>query len=247
MNNTIHNILKEHYDNPFGPIGWKVFVEEIKQVCYKKNQFVEFQNGFKEALQKVYKEYISSNEDDKIELYSQRVSEIVLRFSDFEKQEGPVVCEEYSPEMQMEILGLDLETIKQPVLDIGCGETGGITRYLRKAGISAFGMDRIVEKEKFLIQADWLKTKFGKDKWGTVISHMAFTNHFIFQHKYVGGKPEEYAQAYMEILGSLKVGGEFYYTPDLPFIETILPKDKYSITKKAIRDDIYSVRITRLK
>ena len=40
----------------------------------------------------------------------------------------------------------------------------------------------------------------------------------------------------MELLDSLKPGGEFYYTPDLPFIEQFLSSDSYIVEKNDIKD-----------
>ncbi|HEX2997525.1 MAG TPA: hypothetical protein VHP14_22070, partial [Anaerolineales bacterium] len=50
---------------------------------------------------------------------------------------GQVVCEEYSPLLQIDLLKLDVQTLKQPVLDLGCGSKAGLTRHLRALGMEA--------------------------------------------------------------------------------------------------------------
>jgi hypothetical protein len=69
---------------------------------------------------------------------------------------GHVPCSEYSAELQMRILRLDLSTIKQPLIDIGCGSNANLVRYLRSRKIEAYGVDRIVRhRADFLTEADW--------------------------------------------------------------------------------------------
>ncbi len=40
-----------------------------------------------------------------------------------------VACAEYSPALQMEILGLRMEDLPAPVLDLGCGKSGALVGY----------------------------------------------------------------------------------------------------------------------
>jgi len=52
----------------------------------------------------------------------------------------------------------------------------------------------------------------------------------------------------MDILNALKVGGNFHYAPDLPFIEQYLDKDKYQLTKRSIGNyNLCSTKIIRMK
>ena len=46
---------------------------------------------------------------------------------------GKVVCEEYSPQLQMDLLRLDIHTLEQPLLDIGCGNAAALTRHFARA------------------------------------------------------------------------------------------------------------------
>lgn len=143
-------------------------------------------------------------------------------------------CFEYSVELQLHMLGLAGTPLNEPILDIGCGGNGHLVHYLRKQGLEAFGIDRIVGRSPYLIKTDWLKFSFKPGYWGTIISHMAFSNHFIHHHLRADGRPEDYALKMMAILKSLKISGSFYYAPGLPFIEDLLPPYKYNVYRRAV-------------
>jgi hypothetical protein len=63
---------------------------------------------------------------------------------------------------------------------------------------------------------------------------MAFSNHFLFHHRYKNGSPDRHARMYMQILNSLKSGGSFIYSPGLPFIEQYLPPDRFIVTHQEV-------------
>lgn len=139
----------------------------------------------------------------------------------------PVACSEYPPHLQLQILHIDLNTLRQPVLDVGCGREMNLVNYLRDNGIEAYGIDRFDNESSCYIKSDWLEYDFEAEKWGTIISNLGFSNHFIHHNLRVDGNYRTYAQKYMEILTSLQVGGSFYYAPDLPFIEKHLGTFSY--------------------
>jgi hypothetical protein len=141
-----------------------------------------------------------------------------------------VVCSEYSPQLQLEVLGINPDTLLQPVLDLGCGKSGRLVTYLRSLGMDASGVDRLVDPVEGLFAADWFNLPLTTGHWGTILSHMAFSNHFLFHHRYKNGQPETYARQYMALLSALKVGGTFYYAPGLPFIECFLPPARYQVS-----------------
>lgn len=158
-----------------------------------------------------------------------------------------VACSEYPPDLQLSILQLNPETMLQPVLDIGCGRELNLVNYLRDNGIEAYGIDRFDNKNPFYSKADWLEFSYEPDKWGTIISNLGFSNHFTHHNLRLDGNFREYAQKYMAILQSLKSGGSFYYSPDLPFIEMHLDKSKYRCTNFFIEGYVYKAsRITRI-
>jgi hypothetical protein len=159
-----------------------------------------------------------------------------------------VPCSEYSSDLQIEILQIDMDQITEPVLDIGCGKQGNLVLFLRQKGIDAYGFDRFAYDNSALSNSDWFEYKFGKDKWGTIISNLGFSNHFQHHHFRNDGNFIEYAKKYMDILSSLKIGGNFHYAPDLPFVEQYLDKNKYQLTKRSIGNyEFKSTRIKRLK
>lgn len=89
---------------------------------------------------------------------------------------------------------------------------------------------------------------YEKNKWGTIISNLGFSNHFIHHHLRKGGNYLQYAKKYMQILHSLKPGGSFHYAPDLPFIEQYLDKNMYEVYKKRLeKQDLSSVIVKRVK
>lgn len=160
----------------------------------------------------------------------------------------PVACSEYSADLQIEILKIENLHLKEPVLDIGCGKQANLVNYLRENGIEAYGIDRFSFTNKNLFNSDWLEYNYGLEKWGTIISNLGFSNHFIHHNLREDGNFIEYGKKYMDILKSLRVGGEFYYAPDLPFIEKYLDSNQFNIDKNEIGGyEFKTTKITRLK
>lgn len=144
----------------------------------------------------------------------------------------------------MRLLGIYLSKVKQPVLDIGCGQQANLVHFLRKNDIVVYGLDRNVQNlNNKIYQVDWLEYTYVPDTWGTVISHMAFSNHFMHHHLRPDGDYEKYATKYMEILKSLKIGGSFIYAPGLSFMEEILISTFDSYT---VETGEYSTMVTRI-
>ena len=139
----------------------------------------------------------------------------------------PVACSEYAPDLQLALLHIELETLQQPILDIGCGRELNLVNYLRDNGFEAYGIDRFENNNPFYTKTDWLEYDYQPNFWGTVISNLGFSNHFVHHNLRVDGNFKVYAQKYMEILASLKTGGSFCYAPNLPFIEKHLDKNKF--------------------
>jgi hypothetical protein len=154
-----------------------------------------------------------------------------------------VVCAEYSPSLQLAVLGFASGCIMaEPVLDVGCGPNAVLVRHLRERGVEAYGIDRAApEGEGEVVAAtDWLDFSYGEDRWGTVISHLGLSLHFL-RHHLAGGPSAEtlalaHADAYMRILRSLRVGGTFSYTPALPFVERLLSPLTYRCERVVLPD-----------
>lgn len=253
----------------------QVFVNLTIEFTYASNQFIQLNSREEAELRRIYAVYL--RDFQRILSTSQTNTEIaervkllvaghfgdlranITRFFDPETGEkenansifNRVVCAEYSPELQLEIFGLRATDLIAPVLDLGCGKSGELVRYLNVMGVEAVGIDRMVDSSlggsTSLIQADWLEFRLEPGVWGTILSHMAFSNHFVFQHWYTYGQVQPYARQYMAALGALKPGGSFYYTPGLPFIETYLPEDSYRVTRRIVTGELYASRVLRIK
>jgi len=122
----------------------------------------------------------------------------------------------------------------QPILDIGCGTNGHLVNYFIDQGLEVYGIDRFKFTTTNLKTADWLEYEYGKDKWGTIISNIGFSNHFYHHNLREDGNYIGYGKNYVSIMNSLKVDGCFHYAPDLPFIEKYLDKNQFDLKK--IRD-----------
>jgi hypothetical protein len=144
------------------------------------------------------------------------------------------VCAEYSPALQLRVLGLRTGALSEPILDVGCGASARLVRHLRDEGYDAVGLDRDAPQD-VAVTADWLDFPFGGGRWGTVVSHLGFSLHFLHHHRGTGLTADAlalaHARAYMRILRSLRTGGHFTYAPALPFIEALLPSSEYRVER----------------
>jgi hypothetical protein len=226
------------------------FVTATLDFTYRCNQFLHFDNLETAYLVSIYRKYLNGMRSvlavsrDSGEMERELSGLVRKHFGDLKRnleriegrRENPflydkVVCEDYSPELQLKILGLRVVDLQPPVLDLGCGRQGSLTAYLRRQGVETVGVDRIVEDEDYLRVGNWLELDLEPESWGTILSHMAFSNHFAFQHQYTRGKAERYARQYMVIVNALKPGGRFCYAPNLPFMEDLLPGEKYAVKR----------------
>ncbi len=161
---------------------------------------------------------------------------------------GHVTYEEYSAELQIELLGIDIAHIKQPVIDIGCGSQANLVRYFRSLDVEAYGIDRQLEiHESYLNQVDWFDFYFEPGGWGTVISNMGFTNHLNYAYLHDISQLEHYLLKMKEIIESLSASGYFYYAPSLPFVEDKLSAKSYKVERKQKISDIYVSIIMRVE
>ncbi|MBP1644970.1 MAG: hypothetical protein H6Q16_545 [Bacteroidetes bacterium] len=233
----------------------------IQEFC-KINQYYTFDNQAKIMLRNLYVDLFTNikNHEDSINLIATKHYDNLIKclqetnsfaekiYNSKEELIQSVVCSEYSPELQIKILQIDIDNIIEPVLDIGCGRKGDLVLYLRQKGIEAYGFDRFAYKNSFLINSDWFEYKFEREKWGTITSNLGFSNHFQHHHFRNDGNFIDYAKKYMDILNSLKIGGSFHYAPDLPFIEQYLDLEKYKLMKENVCNYKFkSMKIERLK
>ncbi|HBG41564.1 MAG TPA: hypothetical protein DEF88_12210 [Porphyromonadaceae bacterium] len=235
--------------------------EKVVEEFCRVNQYYSFGEDDKKRLKDIYRDLYFDIIQKKIpmNLLSERhyqnlkswveesnpFSKIMYQKEDITVQ--PVVCCEYSADIQKHILHLQLEELPEPILDVGSGKHGNLVKSLRAAGLIVYGIDRFSDCS-WVEKADWLTYDYGMEKWGTIISNLGFSNHFLHHHLREEGNFIGYAKKYMEILNSLKLHGRMYYAPELPFIEQYLDKNSYSITKHAIENiSLKATMIKRLK
>lgn len=144
------------------------------------------------------------------------------------------VCAEYSPDLQLEVLGLTPDDFEEPVLDLGCGEEAGLVRHLCEEGIAAWGIDRRVAASERTIRGDWFSVPRLEDGWGTIIAHQSFSLHFLHAHHRSEEGAASYARGYMSLLRALRPGGQLVYAPGLPFIESVLPADRFQVVRRPV-------------
>ncbi len=160
---------------------------------------------------------------------------------------GNLVCEEYSDQLQIELLQIDVTHMKQPVIDIGCGSQANLVRKLRLLGIEAYGFDRYLEvQESYLTQMDWFEYPFEPASWGTIISNMAFTNHLRHAHLHDASQLEQYLLKMRDIIESLAISGRFYYAPSLPFIENWFAPERYKVEQEQIIGELFVSTVTKI-
>ena len=260
--------LGDFYHNRDEHSSVDLMVEKTTKAIYDLNQFANVSAEEEEEIRDLYSKLAGEmagvlDAAATFEAFIESVAHIVQRYSsEFRRQLETIrdynllmaskvevpACAEYTPELQLQLLGIDAENIQEPILDLGCGEHGRLVHHLRELGYQAIGVDRTVIESSHLIKSDWLQMPVTNETWGTVISHMAFSNHFTHHHMRKDGQPEAYARMYMSILRSLKKGGSFYYAPGLPFIEELLPPEQYRVTRiqNEEQKEFYSTRIDKL-
>lgn len=217
-------------------------VEQVLCEFYRINQYFYFNASSRAELQalyaKLYHEASGHESFKRLEQEHQsRLKHWLVKYNPFAESlyaKGPsvlhpVACSEYEADLQAGILALDYSRLKQPILDIGCGMQFSLVRKLRAMGYAAEGIDRYASSVTYIKEADWLQFDPGRETWGTVVSHLAFSNHFVHHHLRKDGDFAAYAKKYRDILHALKPGGSFHYSPGLPFIESHLDRDCYRV------------------
>lgn len=165
------------------------------------------------------------------------------------RKEDEVSNSSYSPELILKILDIKDSDLKGKALDIGCGKNGELVKYLKTKGLDAYGIDMECEDSEILEQEDWLIKDYPKDTYDLITSNLTFTKYFNDANSEEQNDEEciEYAQSYMKILNSLKIGGKWHYVPSVTFIEELLPEDKFEVTNSFINDNVMRTIIKRIK
>lgn len=264
--------LKQEYQRDEWEDISRHFTTRVIRIFTYNNQYLYFKRESQEKLKEIYRGFIGNiyallnrekidRQDIEMELYKHSCNlcdfliatngnDIFNRYRN--RYIDKLVCEEYSARLQLKILKLDLNHIVEPILDIGCGESANLVKYLRKLGFDAYGVDRNLKSNDYLILSDWFDVDYSKEYWGTIISHMAFSNHIWHHKNRKDGYVLDLYNKMEEILQSLKIGGRFIYAPSLPdTVSYICNIEDYNIKKVKIganmkNDRFYTTIITRV-
>ncbi len=237
------------------------YVNKFQKTLYSTNQYIDFQKKDYLEIRKIFELLLQdiSNQQLLVEQIEERHYE---RIQSLIKKTNPViyklnsnndiiaktfVCAEYSAQFQIDLLGIEINVLREPILDIGCGEHGYLVEFLRNNNLEAYGIDRIHKTEDYYIKNNWLEFNYGQQKWGTIISNLSFSNHFINHYLQNDKVDVVYAQTYMKILKSLSIGGSWIYAPSVPFIEDLLPNDKYLVNRSFVNSEFTKTIITVIR
>ncbi|WP_018752460.1 class I SAM-dependent methyltransferase [Paenibacillus sanguinis] len=225
---------------------------------YQTDPYINFNNGDTLIIRQIYLltlrdtaklpiEEIEKRHYERIRWFIRKTNPVIYQINcNSNSYAKHFISTEYSSAFQMKLLSMDRNILKEPILDIGCGEHGYLVEYLREQGLEAYGMDRSQIHRGYFIKGNWLEFKYGNHKWGTIISNLSFTSHFLHHFLQHDGLDISYAKVYMEILKSLIPGGTWIYAPSIPYMENLLPNHEYLVSRSLIDTGFYKTVIRRL-
>lgn len=154
------------------------------------------------------------------------------------------ICAEYSPELQLRVLGVEEEALPAPILDLGCGASGALVRRLRALGRApVVGVDLRAPAGADFVRGSWFAVDLAAHRWQTVIAHQSFSLHFLYAHLHSERRAARFAQRYVEILRALAPGGRFLYVPGLPFFEAVLPAGEFRVSTALVGETGVSAKV----
>jgi hypothetical protein len=237
-----------------------IAARSLVERLYALNQYMQVSEGQRRALEQIYSDTWSRIMDTRdipgvlksfhypgLRNWAMQFWPDSLRTAlRFRVRLGRIPNEEYPAELQLKLLRIDFSRMKQPVLDLGCGKHASLVRYLRSRKVIAFGVDRGLEATaEYLGEADWLFYRYEPRTWGTVISNLAFSNHYAYIDRYEPGKAATYKMKYKEILESLEPGGSFIYAPGVESLEAEVDRNRYGMEEWVIHPPYRGVKVTR--
>lgn len=224
---------------------------------YKYNQYINISKLSFLALQKIYEKLILEiRQNQRIDIieknHYKKIKQFLLETNPFLGQINQngiksFANEEYSYKFQLELFGLDIQSIKGPVLDIGCGKKYNLVTYLNESNIEAYGIDRFENNSPYVINDDFISYNYKENYWSTIISNMAFSNHFNKHLFFKDDKIKDFSVAYFTILKSLNVGGRFFYAPSIIEIEKFIDKNCYEVSHKEVAYGLYTTCVRRIQ
>ena len=254
----IRNIDSREKINQFAASVYNWFIKE----CINHNQYMEFTESQINTLIKLYKtliqklreippQSINMHIEKTVKIHRNKLLKILQEiFSDQKEIGQKKLCSEYSYELQKQILRLELNTLLEPILDIGCGKEAFFVKECMFSKKEVFGIDLYkIQESNNIFCKNWLEYDYKRKTWGSIVSHMAFSNHFNYHIANRTKYYTHYNEKYIEIINCLKIGGSFYYSPSLPKIEQNIDKRKYELNyfdNIVNENNIRSVRIKRI-
>ena len=224
----------------FTGILHNMFVKE----CVQNNQYISLSNSSISKLITQYGKLINQLREVKynnfyeikniVESHRYELIKIIEYNCYSETTNQKIIpCYEYTDDFQFSILRLGEFNLIEPIMDVGCGENCSLVNLLIDLGYKrVFGIDQYVSNEKNILTGNWFDYFFKKNSFGTIISHMALSNHFkrsIIDNDH--NKQKIYENKYFEILEALKPDGLFIYTPSLSSIEEKVDREYFSIKR----------------
>ena len=236
--------LQETLDRPSREASWdrspaRFLRRRLVRWMHQRNQFLHIDDIATYQLDASYRQLlldvarVLANEDASLDavraiLAGHQASIATFLRGRLSADAHEVVCSEYPAPLQLGVLGLALEQLVDPILDVGCGASAQLVRDLRAHGRDAHGIDRDAPEDVATV-ADWMTYGFGDSRWGTIVSHLGFSLHFLHLHLSHSPRAFDHARVFMGMLRSLRLGGTFAYAPGLPFIESMLPAENFRV------------------
>jgi hypothetical protein len=237
-------------------------VKRFIRTIYQINQFIQIKKSVKNELEGIYESTWNILKDSNYikqslcehhyPALSKWIGKIypeafVVKWRN-RKYINTIPCAEYSPEFQIRLLNINEQSLREPILDIGCGSTAALVHYLKQKGKEVTGIDREIDTPApYLFEADWLDYYYEKGKWGTIISNISFTNHM----RYVFWQDQrdlcEYMDKYHEILESFSYSGCFYYAPQVEYAEKQIDYTRFQIERYLINNQYKACRVRKFE
>jgi len=235
---------------------YNYFVHE----CVKTNQYIYLSKNEFDRIHNVYKKLIynlrkidagkATIEDVQRIVKDHRSNLIGIIDSKVDDNDAILIpCSEYSISLQLKILRINSSCINSPIIDVGCGKDARLIKFLNANHDDVYGIDQYYNKSPHIMCENWFDFKFLPETWGTIISHMAFSNHFRRAIAYKSKELKRYEEKFKEILSSLRFGGRLIYSPSIPEIEKDLDHKEYIIERfkndenNPILDTIHITRV----
>ena len=84
---------------------------------------------------------------------------------------GRLTDARYSADFQIRVLGLDLDGLMEPIIDLGCGPQASLVHCIRARGKDALGIDRKIEgRSDHAREISWFEFNFEPGTYGTIIA-----------------------------------------------------------------------------